>query len=115
MTHDDASAGSSIWRGGLILGVLAALCTALVAFTHRYTAPLIEANEQAYLEQILRPVLGGIEYQDELSKSLLVLDLPHDLPATKPPAFTESMPTVNPRPPCLSCRRGKDLRDRSGC
>jgi len=83
MTHDDASAGSSIWRGGLILGVLAALCTALVAFTHRYTAPLIEANEQAYLEQILRPVLGGIEYQDELSKSLLVLDLPHDLPGNE--------------------------------
>ncbi len=83
MTPDDATVRSSVWRGGLILGVLAALCTALVAFTHRYTAPLIEANEQAYLEQSLRPVLGGIEYQDELSKSLLVLDLPHDLPGNE--------------------------------
>ena len=83
MTPDDATVRSSVWRGGLILGVLAALCTALVAFTHRYTAPLIEANEQAYLEQSLRPVLGGIEYEDELTKSLLVLDLPHDLPGNE--------------------------------
>ena len=83
MTPVDATARSSVWRGGLILGVLAALCTALVAFTHRYTAPLIEANEQAYLEESLRPVLGGIEYQDELSKSLLVMDLPHDLPGNE--------------------------------
>jgi electron transport complex protein RnfG len=83
MTPGDATVRSSVWRGGLILGVLAALCTALVAFTHRYTAPLIEANEQAYLEESLRPVLGGIEYQDELSKSLLVLDLPHDLPGNE--------------------------------
>jgi electron transport complex protein RnfG len=83
MTPDDATVRSSVWRGGLILGVLAALCTALVAFTHRYTAPLIEANEQAYLEQSLRPVLDGIEYQDELTKSLLVLDLPHDLPGNE--------------------------------
>ena len=44
---------------------------------------MIEANEQAYLEQSLRPVLDGIEYQDELSKSLLVLDLPHDLPGNE--------------------------------
>ena len=83
MTPDDATVRSWVWRRGLILGVLAALCTALVAFTHRYTAPLIEANEQAYLEESLRPVLGGIEYQDELSKSLLVLDLPHDLPGNE--------------------------------
>ena len=83
MTSDSATAKPSIWRGSLILGVLAALCTALVAFTHRYTAPLIKANDQAFLEQSLKPVLGGIEYQDELTKSLLVLDVPHGLPGNE--------------------------------
>jgi len=83
VTRDAAHAEPSIWRGGLILGGLAALCTALVAFTHRYTAPLIRANEQAYLERSLKPVLGGIEYQKELTKSLLVLDVPHGLPGNE--------------------------------
>jgi len=83
MTSDAATAKPSLWRGSLILGVLAALCTALVAFTHRYTAPLIKANDQAFLEQSLKPVLGGIEYQDELTKSLLVLDVPHGLPGNE--------------------------------
>ena len=83
MTGDATKAKPSIWRGGLILGVLAALCTALVAFTHRYTAPLIKANDQAFLEQSLKPVLGGIAYQDELTKSLLVLDVPHGLPGNE--------------------------------
>ena len=83
MTSDAATAKPSLWRGGLILGVLAALCTALVAFTHRYTAPLIKANDRAFLEQSLKPVLGGIKYQDELTKSLLVLDVPHGLPGNE--------------------------------
>jgi len=83
VTRDAAHTRPSIWRGSLILGVLAALCTALVAFTHRYTAPLIRANEQAYLERSLKPVLGGIAYQNELTKSLLVLDVPHGLPGNE--------------------------------
>lgn len=74
----------SFWRGGVFLGVLAACCTALVATTHQYTAPLIKANEQAFLEASLKPVLGGIEYKDELSKSILVLPKPHALPGNEP-------------------------------
>ena len=52
-------ARSSIMPGGLTLAGLAAVCTALVAMTHAVTAPRIAANEQAYLEQSLAPVLQG--------------------------------------------------------
>jgi electron transport complex protein RnfG len=72
-----------IWQSGLILAALAALCTILVALTHRYTAPLIHANDQAFLEQSLKPVLGGIEYETELTRSVLTIPAPHDLPGTE--------------------------------
>lgn len=75
---------TSIWRGGVILGVLAAICTVLVAMTHHYSAPLIRANEQAFLEASLKPVLGGIEYKNEISKSQLTLAAPHFLPGNEP-------------------------------
>jgi len=75
---------SSIWRGGAVLGVLAAFCTALVGMTQHYSAPLIKANEQAFLEASLKPVLGGIEYENEISKSLLTLPAPHALPGNEP-------------------------------
>ena len=75
---------ASIWRGGTILAGLAAVCTALVAFTHGVTAPRIAANEQAYLEQSLQPVLQGIEYDGKLSESTLVIPPPHGLPGDEP-------------------------------
>ena len=78
------TAKPSIWKGGVILATLAAFCTVLVAVTHRYTEPLIHANEQAYLEQSLKPVLGGIEYENELSKSVIKLPAPHGLPGNEP-------------------------------
>jgi electron transport complex protein RnfG len=68
----------------MILATLAAICTALVAFTHRVTAPKIAANEQAYLEERLKPVLEGIEYEGTLSESTLVVAPPHALPGTDP-------------------------------
>lgn len=74
----------SVLRGGLILAVLAAFCTAAVAVTHRYTQPLIYANEQAFLEASLRPLLGGIEYQNELTRSALEMAQPHGLPGKEP-------------------------------
>ena len=70
----------SIWPGGYILAALAAVCTALVALTHSVTAPRIAANEQAYLEQSLKPVLGGIEYDGKLSESTIIIPAPHALP-----------------------------------
>jgi electron transport complex protein RnfG len=70
----------SIWTGGLILAVLAAICTALVAITHSTTAPRIAANEQAYLEARLQPVLGELAYDGKLSESTIVIPPPHNLP-----------------------------------
>jgi electron transport complex protein RnfG len=78
------AADSSVWTGGLILAMLAAICTALVAITHSATAPRIAANEQAYLEQSLKPVLEGIEYDGMLSESTIVLQPPHGLPGNAP-------------------------------
>ncbi len=70
----------STWTSGLILAGLAAVCTALVAVTHSRTAPRIAANEQAYLEQSLKPVLQGIEYDGNLSESTITILPPHELP-----------------------------------
>jgi electron transport complex protein RnfG len=78
------AADSSVWTGGLVLAMLAAICTALVAITHSATAPRIAANEQAYLEQSLKPVLEGIEYDGMLSESTIVLQPPHGLPGNAP-------------------------------
>lgn len=75
---------NSIWEGGLILAMLAAVCTGLVAFTHATTAPRIAANEQAYLEASLKPVLEGIEYDGKLSESTIEIQPPHGLPGNDP-------------------------------
>jgi len=75
---------TAIWPGGMILAALAAVCTGLVALTHSGTAPRIAANEQAYLEQSLKPVLEGIDYDGQLSESTIVIAPPHDLPGDDP-------------------------------
>jgi len=76
------SSRSPIWPGAVVLAVLAAICTALVALTHAVTAPRIAANEQAWLERSLEPVLQGLDYDGALSESTIVLDRPHSLPGT---------------------------------
>lgn len=84
MVDDDRKAATKVWASGLILAVLAAICTALVAFTFRVTAPKIIANEQAYLEQSLAPLLAGIPYTNKLSESTLIIPPPHELPGSDP-------------------------------
>ena len=73
---------SPVWPGAIVLTVLAAICTALVALTHAVTAPRIAANEQAWLERSLEPVLAGLEYDGTLSESTIVLERPNGLPGT---------------------------------
>lgn len=75
---------ASIWSSGLILAVLAAICTALVAWTYRLTAERIVENEQAFLEASLAPALGGLYYDSELSKSAMTIEPPHELPGEGP-------------------------------
>jgi electron transport complex protein RnfG len=73
-----------ILGSALILAVLAAVCTAIVATTYRTTAVRIAENAQAHLEQSLAPVLADLEYDGKLSESTLVIPLPHELPGNEP-------------------------------
>ncbi len=77
-------ANSPVWSGGAILAALAAACTLLVAITHGVTAPRIAANEQAYLEERLEPVLEGVAYDGKPSESIMIIQPPHDLPGDDP-------------------------------
>jgi electron transport complex protein RnfG len=82
--HKKTERSPSAWSSGIVLAVVAAICTALVAITHRVTAPRIADNEKAYLEQSLRPALAGVFYDNDLSESTLVLPPPHGLPGKEP-------------------------------
>jgi len=73
----------SAWSSGIVLAVVAAVCTALVAVTHRMTAPRIAENQKAYLEQSLRPALANLFYDNDLSESTLLLPPPHGLPGNE--------------------------------
>jgi electron transport complex protein RnfG len=84
VAQDTATRQASVWSSASILAILAAVCTALVAFTHQSTRERIAANEQAWLEQSLKPVLDGINYEGKLSDSTLVIDPPHELPGSGP-------------------------------
>lgn len=75
---------SPVWRSAVTLTVIAALCTTLVALTYHLTRDRILDNEQAYLEESLKPVLAGIDYDGELSDSTLIIDPPHSLPGNSP-------------------------------
>lgn len=86
MTPDSANAPNRppVWTSALILAALAAICTVLVAITYRGTAARIEANEQAWLEQSLAPVLAGLSYDGKLTESTIVIQPPHELPGKEP-------------------------------
>jgi len=73
-----------VWSAGLILAAIAAVCTALVALTFSVTKERIVANEQAWLEQSLKPALAGIVYDNNLIESVLSIPLPHELPGNEP-------------------------------
>ena len=70
----------TIMQSGLILAAVAAICTTLVALTFSLTKDRIAANEQAYLEQSLTPVLAGKTFDNDLSASAFTVRTPHDLP-----------------------------------
>lgn len=76
--------GRPVWSAGVILAVIAAVCTSLVALTYSVTRTRITANEQAWLEQSLRPALAGVVYDNNLIDSTLTIPLPHELPGNEP-------------------------------
>ena len=76
--------GKPVWSAGLILAVIAAVCTSLVALTFGMTKARIAANEQAWLEQSLKPALTGIVYDNNLIASSMTIPMPHELPGNEP-------------------------------
>lgn len=78
------SVDTTIFKSGVTLAVLAAVCTALVATTYHLTAEQIEANDKALLEQSLQPALADIFYDSGVSESLVVMAPPHELPGPGP-------------------------------
>ena len=70
----------TVFKTGLTLAMIAAICTALVAATFQMTVDRIAANEKALLEQSLQPALAGVFYDGDVSESRLVIPPPHELP-----------------------------------
>lgn len=70
----------SILRNGVTLAAIAAVCTTLVATTYHLTKDRIAANERAFLERKLAPVLGSIAFEGSISESKRLVRTPHDLP-----------------------------------
>jgi electron transport complex protein RnfG len=79
-----AGSDKPIWSAGVILAVIAAVCTSLVALTFSVTKDRILANEQDWLEQSLKPALAGVAYDNNLAESILTIPLPHELPGNEP-------------------------------
>jgi len=98
MTPRHVAERAPVWRGGLILAVLAALCTALVAYTHRLTAERIAENERAFLRQSLQPVLADLDYDSDTDASVLLIPAPNELPGSGPTTvyrvFNDSRPVA---------------------
>ena len=76
-------AKASILRTGATLAAIAAICTALVAFTYDLTSERIAANEQAWLEQSLVPALSGLSYDNRIIESKKTIPAPHELPGAE--------------------------------
>jgi len=74
---------STMFRSGVTLAVIAAICTTLVAMTYRLTAERIVANEQAWLERSLQPALSGLFYDSGVTESKIIVPPPHELPGTE--------------------------------
>ena len=72
----------SVVRSGLTLAVIAAVCTALVAFTYQLTDERIAENEKLWLEQSLQPALSGLFFDSGVSESILTIPAPHELPGS---------------------------------
>lgn len=72
-----------VWKSGVVLAVIAALCTSLVALTWQLTAERIVANEKEWLERSLQPALAGLFFDSSVTESMITLPPPHELPGTE--------------------------------
>ncbi len=75
-------ADSPLWKSGVTLASIAAICTALVALTWQLTAERIESNKKLWLEQSLQPALAGLFFDSPVTESMLTIPPPHSLPGS---------------------------------
>ncbi len=73
---------TGVIKSGLTLAVIATICTTLVAFTFQLTDQRIAGNQQAWLEQSLRPALAGVSFDSGISESRLIIPSPNPLPGS---------------------------------
>ncbi len=71
-----------IWKSGVTLAVIAAICTSLVAITWQLTAERIETNKREWLERSLQPALAGLFFDSSVTESMLMIPPPHELPGS---------------------------------
>lgn len=69
-----------VWKSGVTLAIIAAICTSLVALTWQLTAERIEINKKEFLERSLQPALAGLFFDTGVTESVLTIPAPHDLP-----------------------------------
>lgn len=74
---------TAVFKSGVTLAVIAAICTAMVAMTYRLTEERIIANEQAWLERSLQPALSGLFFDSGVTESKIVVPPPHELPGSE--------------------------------
>lgn len=74
------TAGKGGLRSAIVLAVIAAICTGLVALTYEMTRDQISANKRAFLERSLSPALAGLEFDNQLLDSVLLIPEPNALP-----------------------------------
>lgn len=72
-----------IWKSGVTLAAIAAICTAMVALTWQLTAERIEENRKAWLERSLQPALSGLFFDSPVTESRITIPTPHDLPGNE--------------------------------
>ncbi len=73
-------ASSKAVQATLVLTVIAALCTGIVAITRDATHERIAANQQAFLERSLSPALAGTTFDNHLLQSALLIQPSSELP-----------------------------------
>jgi len=71
-----------IWKSGVTLAVIAAICTSMVAITWQLTAERIEINKREWLERSLQPALSGLFFDSSVTESMLMIPPPHELPGS---------------------------------
>jgi electron transport complex protein RnfG len=73
---------ATIFKSGLTLAAIAAVCTSLVALTWTLTQQRIADNQQAYLERSLQPALGDVAYDTGILDARIEIPQPHEVPGS---------------------------------